>query len=267
MSLYEAINRRRSIRNYDVKGLSKTRLDELEQQLNRTRKFQLGVSLGSQLVRDGRALQQEISGIIADYGKVEAPHYLVLTSEGTEKGYVELGYRYELVVLTLAAQDIGTCWIGKGFRDQQLRQHVRIPSDQSCTSLIALGPLPEGDDLYDIEEPKRKDLAHFLVNQTPECLDEEIRRTIDCLRRAPSSLNSQPWRVVVEEGTIHLYLNTRSKITKIMVRNMHQMNFVDAGIGLCHLEVGGEHFREGCEVGKIPHPEQKGLTYIGSLSE
>ncbi|MBS3787513.1 nitroreductase family protein [Candidatus Bipolaricaulota bacterium] len=265
MNLYKAINRRRSIRNYGETGLSKTQLDEIEKSVNESRELFSGVSVDAYLVRDGQSLQQDISGIIADYGKVEAPHYLVLTSEDTQKGFVETGYRYEFIVLALAAQEVGTCWIGKGFRDEELSRHVQIPRDQTCTTLIALGPLPAGDNLHEIEDPKRKELSHFLINGDPNCFDEATLKIVDCLRRSPSSLNSQPWRVVLEHGAIHLYLRKRNKITRMVLKDMDRMNQVDAGIGLCHLEVGGRHCWDGAEIKKTPHPEKKGLVYIGSL--
>lgn len=266
MSLYRAIRRRRSIRNYANKELTNVQLDDLEKDLAEARKFNTEVSVDARLVRDGRALQEDISGVIADYGKVEAPHYLVLTSEDTEDGYVEVGYRYEFVVLALAAEGIGTCWIGKGFQDEQLSRYVQLPTDQTCVNLIALGPLPEEEELYEIEEPKRKDPGHFPVERNPKSLAEETLEIIDCLRRAPSALNAQPWRVIAEEDTIHLYLRERNKITKLVLRNLNRLNRVDAGIGLCHLEVGGKFFREEVEVQETTHPRKKGLRYIGTLA-
>ncbi|MCF7876672.1 nitroreductase family protein [Candidatus Bipolaricaulota bacterium] len=267
MNLYQGIKRRRSIRKYANEELSLTRLDELEKELESVRKFDSEVSVGARLIRDGRALQEDISGIIADYGKVEAPHYLVLTSEDTEDGYVELGYRYEFVVLALAAQGIGTCWIGKGFSDEQLDRYVQLPPGQKCVTLIALGPLPDGEELDEIGDPKRKEIGHFLVNGDPGNLNEATREIIDCLRRAPSALNGQPWRVIVEEGTVHLYLRARNKVTKMVLKSLNQLNRVDAGIGLCHLEVGGNHFQEAVETRKVTHPERRGLSYIGSLTD
>lgn len=263
--LYRAVRRRRSIRNYADSELSETRLDEIEKDLQNRRKFEPEVSVSARLIRDGQSLQGDISGIIADYGKVEAPHYIALTSEDSENGYVELGYSYEFVVLTLAAGNIGSCWIGKGFQDEKLNHYAQIPSGQSCVTLIALGPLPEEDELGEIEEPKRKDLSHFLVGQKPSSLTEERLGIIDCLRRSPSALNAQPWRVIVDENTIHLYLGKRSKITRVVLKNLNQLNRVDAGIGLCHLEVGGEYFWNNVEVKRSTHPERKDLIYIGSL--
>ena len=265
MELYEAIKRRRSIRNYAREGLSEGELDNLEKRLNKNRSFYPETSTSARLVRNGRKLQEDISGILADYGKVEAPHYLVLTCEDSEKGYTELGYRNEFEVLTLAEGDIGSCWIGKGFSEQELKQYVRIPPEQSAGTLLAFGPLPEGEKLYEIQEPKRKDLDHFMVESNPENLDEETLEVIDCLRRAPSALNGQPWRVSVEGKTIHLYLKKRNRVTRMVLKDLWLMNRVDAGIGLCHLEVGGRKLWGEAELDIVEHPKVESLTYVGSL--
>ena len=215
MELYKAARRRRSIRNYPEKGLTQKQLNKVERASASTREFHSDISTGAWLVRNGQDFQKDISGILADYGKIEAPHYLVLTSKDTPEGHLELGYRYEFLVLTLASMDIGTCWIGKGFRDEKLSNHVRLSPDQTCVTLVALGPLPEDDELHEIKNPKRKEIRHFLLNQNPEGLSEKILDIIDCLRRAPSALNGQPWRVIVEGCQIHLFLKKKNKITRM----------------------------------------------------
>jgi len=263
---YLAVKRRRSIRKYASQELPEILLDRVEENLDKQGEFYSSVSADAHLIRNGREFQDNISGIIADYGKVEAPHYLALTSESTNKGYVELGYRYEHVVLDLTAEGVGTCWIGKGFGDRELNRYVDIPSGQTSRVLIALGQLPEGEGLSEIKEPKRKELSHFLVDETPGNLSEGKLQLIDCLRRAPSALNGQPWRVYLEGEVIHLYLKGRNKITKLVLSDLPEMNRVDAGIGLCHLEVGGKEIWGEAEVGEIDHPELRGLKYIGSLN-
>ena len=264
-TLHDAIKSRRSIRNYPRTELHETSLDWIEGELSPESQFFPEASVDAFLVRKGRRLQKDLSGIIAGYGKVEAPHYLVLTSESSENGYVELGYRYEFLVLKLTTRDIGTCWIGKGFRDEELVEYVDIPSRQSCVALIALGPLPEGERLAPIEDPKRKGLDHFLLNRVSDDLPDGTRKVIECLRRAPSALNGQPWRVIAKTDSIHLYLKARSKLTRLALKSLVEMNMVDSGIGLCHLEIGGRVFWDGPEVVRTNHPDPAGLKYIGSI--
>lgn len=46
------------------------------------------------------------------------------------------------------------------------------------------------------------------------------------VRLAPSSINSQPWRILKKGNIIHIYSNEKTDINKI-----------DIGIALCHLDL------------------------------
>ncbi len=188
----------------------------------------------------------------------------MLTSNGGDQGLVELGYRYELVVLALTAMGVGTCWIGKGFSDAELEGYIEIPTDQSPKALIAFGPVAD-QKLKVIEEPKRKDLDAFLMEKESDDIDRQTREVIDALRRAPSSINSQPWRVLVEEEQLHLYIKSRTIFTRKLMKSLSEMNRIDAGIGLRHMEVAGNYFWENVAVKEADHPEKRKLEYIASI--
>ncbi len=265
MDLYGAIKRRRSVRKYADEGLAEKKLDRVEGLLDDDNAFQPEVSADAKLIHEGKRLQDDISGVVADYGKVEAPHYLALTSEDSEAGHVEIGYRYEFLVLALTAEGIGTCWIGKGFGGGALEDYVEIPEGQTCKALIAFGFPPDGRRLEEIESPKRKGIDYFIVNRGPGEMDEEAREIIDCLRRAPSSINSQPWGTVVEEQKVHLYRRKRSGLTRRFISSLTEMNRIDSGIGLCHMEVAGGHVWGDVEVDTARSPNVEGMSYVGSV--
>lgn len=264
MEIYEAMSRRRSIRNYSGDTLSKEKLDKVKEFVGKSGKYHDRVSVDAKLVEAGRRFQKDISGVIADYGKVKAPHYLVLTSNGGDRGLVELGYRYEFVVLALTSMRVGTCWIGKGFNDAELEGYIDIPTDQSPKALIAFGPVPD-QKLEEIEEPKRKDLDAFLIEKGEDDIDRKTTEVIDALRRAPSSINSQPWRVLVEEKRLHLYIKPRTILTRKLMESLSDMNRIDAGIGLRHMQVAGNYFWENVAVKHSDHPKKRKLEYIASI--
>lgn len=265
MKIYDAIKRRRSVRTYPGSELSDSSLDELRELLNEDRNFQPGVDTGAHLIENGQGFQESLSGVIADYGKVRAPHYIVLTAEEKEGGFVEVGYRYEFVVLFLTAKGIGTCWIGKGFGSEELKGYVDLPANQTPRALIACGPV-EASKMERIEEPNRKGLGYFLVEGKPDELDDKSLDVVDNLRSAPSSINSQPWRVLIDGRFFHLYISSRNYLARKLVKSLSEMNRIDAGIGLAHLEVAGRHQWGEVEIIKKDHPPEKsGLKYVGSL--
>lgn len=181
--------RRKSVRNYPGSEPSDSSIAELKELLNDNRKFRQGVGAGAHLIENGQGFQESLSGVIADYGKVRAPHYLLLTAEEKEGSFVEVGYRYEFVVLSLIAREIGTCWIGKGFESEELKGYVNLPANQTPRALIACGPV-EASKMQRIDEPNRKGLDYFLVERKAGKLDEKSLDVIDNLRRAPSSINT-----------------------------------------------------------------------------
>ena len=264
MKNYDAIKRRKSVRTYPGSELSDSSIKELRELLNEDRNFQPGVDTGYHLIENGQEFQESLSGVIADYGKVRAPHYIVLTAEEKEGSFVEVGYRYEFVVLSLTAKEIGTCWIGKGFGSEELKGYVDLPPNQTPRALIACGPVQESK-MERIEEPNRKGLDYFLVEGEAGELDDKSLDVIDNLRRAPSSINSQPWRVLIDGRFFHLYISSRNYLARKFVKSLSEMNKIDAGIGLAHLKVAGGHHWDEVEIIKRDHPEKRGLEYVGSL--
>ncbi len=264
MKNYDAIKLRKSVRTYPGSELSGSSITELKDLLDENRKFQQGVGAGAHLIENGQGFQESLSGVIADYGKVRAPHYIVLTAADKKGSFVEVGYRYEFVVLSLTAKSIGTCWIGKGFGLEELEGYVDLPANQIPRALIACGPV-EASQMEQIEEPNRKDLDYFLVEEEAAQLDDKSLDVIDNLRRAPSSINSQPWRVLIDGRFFHLYISSRGYLARKFVKSLSEMNRIDAGIGLAHLEVAGRHHWDEVEIIKNDHPEKRGLDYIGSM--
>ncbi|MFW6190606.1 MAG: nitroreductase family protein [Candidatus Bipolaricaulota bacterium] len=266
MELYGAIKKRRSVRNYPGESLSTDELDRVEYLLGEAGEFQEDKSVSAYLIRDGNGFQDNISGLIADYGKVEAPHYLLLSSRETEGTLVEIGYRYEFVTLALTEMGVGTCWIGKGFSDEDIRKSVELPVEHTARALIAFGPVADRK-LEVIEEPNRKELSAFIIDGKAETVSRDVLEVVEALRRAPSSINSQPWRVQEGEDSLHLYIGRRSTLTRKLIKSLSRMNRIDGGIGLRHMEVAGNYLWGEVDVEKAEHPERKGWEYIASISK
>lgn len=264
MNTYEGIFYRSSIRNYPSQQVTRKKLDKLASLLKERRRLYPGISTKVTLVKKGSKLQDRLSGLVADYGKVNAPHYLIVSSQNQEGHLVDIGYSLEPVVLQLTTMNIGTCWIGKGFEDEELRTIIDIPADQRIQILIAFGPVNEGT-LNLIETPNRKEVDHFLIDASEQELSDQKQQLIEALRRAPSAINGQPWRVSVEDRALHLYIEHRSKITRMIVKSMTDMNRIDGGIGLSHLEIAGNKIYQQAEAQLLSPSDETSLEYIGSL--
>ena len=97
--------------------------------------------------------------------------------------------------------------------------------------------------------------------------EEKAGRLLDALeavRRAPSAVNKQPWRVVVAGDAVHFY----EKKTKGFVSEANgDMQKIDMGIALCHFalaaEAEGLRLSFSLEAPDLPTPEN--TEYIATF--
>ena len=89
---------------------------------------------------------------------------------------------------------------------------------------------------------------------------------LEMVRLAPSAVNKQPWRVVVEENKVHFYLKRRKGSTAEAHEGKLDMQKVDLGIALCHFALTAKENKLQLEfVQENPNlPSASEVEYIGS---
>ena len=140
---------------------------------------------------------------------IEAPHYLILLSD-KEQGYIEnSGYIGERIILKARDLDIDSCWVT--FTDSNLiKEKLGILSDKEVTAIIALGygenknaKSKRALDRLGIEEIVY--MNEWGKNANIDELDERgLLDAFSYARMAPSVLNRQPWRFIVDGGKVIL---------------------------------------------------------------
>lgn len=254
MNLYEAIFYRKSIRKYKPVALSRETLNNIEALISKTKRLYEEINMKIHIVEDGTKIQEISKGIVGSYGKILAPHYLVITSEEKEGFQENIGYTLEQVVLKLTTMGIGTCWIGGFIKKELLNGIIEIPKGQKPVIVISFGvPLrdyltervPDGD--------RRKLISDIILNK----YSEDFQEIIEAVRRAPSGINSQPWRLAFEDNAINMYLESGNFITK----KMYYFNKIDGGIALAHLKVACDEFKINVSFKKV-EKVNKGLDYL-----
>ncbi len=243
MELYDSIFRRKSIRNYSEKKIS---LEKLRRINNYTENLN---SLTDDFVREINILDREkidkaVSGLIADFGKVEAPHYITVSVE-TEGNYLEnLGFQLEFLVLKLTSMGIGTCWLGSHFDEDTLRGILDVERDRRIPAIIALG-YPDKENAFrnTPEQASRKKISEIMINET-EKISKGWEKILNAARLAPSAMNGQPWRYEIFDEGVHQFIDTEGGIVKKLAKkfgNLREMNHIDAGVALSHIKVAAEH--------------------------
>ncbi len=115
---------------------------------------------------------------------------------------VEYGYQGQQIVLTLFAQDWGTCWYGS----------LRLPGSP-CS--IAIGKTADGKGLRStfmsaiVRGNVRKPMEQLIPEGIPENSAPQVRTVLASARLAPSARNRQPWTFeVVSNSSIIIHGDT-----------------------------------------------------------
>ncbi len=269
MELYNPIFKRKSIRNYSDKELSRGKLEEIQKYLNRLEGLYEKIETEISIVRRDDKIDDAISGLIGNIGRVKAPHYIVSASE-KESGYLEnIGYRLEPLVLKLTDMNIGTCWLGSHFNEDELRKSLDLKDDFNIPAIIAMGfPKEENAFRENPGQAKRKELPE-IISGGMENLTEEWKTILDAVRLAPSAMNKQPWRFEIFKDGAHLFIDKKGDLAQKLANrfgNLEEMNKIDAGIALSHVKIAGEYLDKEVKLESKPE-EREDLEYIISIFE
>jgi nitroreductase len=283
-SLFESIYKRCSVRKYESEPLAHGLLKQIEELTHSMPRLDSSISMKVHLIEDGAKIQNISKGIIGSYGKFNAPHYLVVTSEEKPWYMENVGFSLEYLVLRLTTLNLGTCWIGGFIKKSLLKDVIEIPENHVPVIVIAFGtPLNPGEytarnlrfslleevkatpDKYVdpteklVAATKRKEIDEIVCGD----LDDEWLTIMDAVRHAPSAINSQPWRFYKKDNVIHLYGIKRTRIAQ----TLEHINKIDLGIALCHLLAAAQLKGKKLELKAMEGMEKKGLNYFISIIE
>lgn len=262
MGQVAGIYRRRSIRKYLSEELQVGILEEIKEASRSVKKLYEDNDIDIHIVEDGTRFQNMITGIFGIWGKIRAPHYIVVTSNKAE-GYLEnAGFALESIVLSLTNVGIGTCFIGRGINQQLLKTMIPLKKDHEVVSIVSFG-YPKN------EESKRKNIIRWkkrmeLDEFTSGYVTKTWQHILDAVRMAPSAMNTQPWRFFIDKNTVDIYsINKKC----FFVKNSSKMNRIALGTALYHLYIAAKGLDKEIQIMKLPEKEREGYTYITSLVE
>lgn len=251
MDYKRLILNRKSTREYKKLTVKKQALTELEEYFNLCKKLVIGIEI--ELIIKGKEVYNKLEGK-AGYNRfmIEAPNYLIMLSDKKEHYIENAGYIGENILLKALELGIDSCWIT--FKDSdEIKKHLDIQSNKEVVAIIALGYSKKTSKVVNIpkvgeNETKtkidiipdntsyRKPVEELVYvgkwgeNATVEFL--ENRALLDAFhyaRLAPSTLNRQPWRFIIDENIVVLAIrddeNTGTYEEKI-----------DAGIAMLYFE-------------------------------
>lgn len=227
MYIIEAIKQRRSVRSFDGNGLTADEIQTLENAVkNSFTPFGGDVTI--------RLKRFDLKGVYkpGTYGTIRgAVDFFLIGMGSDEASQLSVGFRFEQVVLKAWEAGLGCCWIAGTFKSSDFNRGESWPAGEELKVICPTGHAAQRSMMESItrlalgsKNRKPFDKLFFyddFDHAVP--MDSRYAEPLEMLRLAPSSTNSQPWRVLVIGDTVHFYYKPKSKISVL-----------DCGIGMCH---------------------------------
>lgn len=243
----------KSVRNYKQTTVSPEILKELKNFDNKGKKLIKNIDIHV-YIKDKEEVFEQLKGI-AGYKNhmLEAPHYIVILSEEKDYFIENTGYIGEGLRLKAFELGVNSCWIT--FEDgEEIKKSLMIDSDKKLTALIALGYddnkikvfnaaanmgyNPSKADINKVEDNISYRLGVedvVFMKEWGSCAaadDLSYRGLLDGFnysRLAPSTLNRQPWRFILDDNLVILAMRKDDGINEYEGR-------IDTGIVMLYFE-------------------------------
>lgn len=227
MDIIQAIKERRSVRSYNHKPLSPDMIAKLQNIIDESYSlFGGNVSI--------RLKNFDLKGDFkpSTYGVIKgASDFFLMAIGDGEESDLTAGFRFEQIVLKAWQLGLGTCWIAGTYKGSQFDRDESWPEGETLKIICPVG-VPEKQRFmekvmrFTVGSNNRKPFSDlFFEDNFKKSLNPENKfaEPLEMLRLAPSSTNSQPWRVLVDGSKVMFYYKPKYPITVI-----------DCGIGICH---------------------------------
>ena len=177
-------------------------------------------------------------GAVGPYGKVKgAPAAIAFIGDMTDPHVQEkIGYTGEGVVLEATAMGLGTCWVGGFFRPKVVASILRVGRSEKVLAVTPVGYAVEGmvreEKIMTLfgRNHRRKPLSHMVKGADVAALSGWKKDALEAARIAPSAVNRQPWRFIVDGDAITV--STAGSLVDFSISTR-----LDCGIAMLHIEV------------------------------
>lgn len=199
----------KSVRDFKEKAIEAECFNEIESYIKKSKRLLPEVNIELKIF-DRRETYEKLKNVAGYNGHmIKAPSYAVILSD-VKQGYIEnSGYIGERLILEARDLDIDSCWVT--FNDSDIiKEKLDISSNKEVTAIIALGygidktiKNKSGSERLGVEKIVYMD--KWGINTSIDELEERgLLDAFSYARMAPSTLNRQPWRFIIDGGEIIL---------------------------------------------------------------
>jgi len=240
MDIVNSIQQRRSCRTFTDESLNTSDRNELQGFIDSHKTGINGESIDFLLVEKN---ETEVPMKIP-YGLIRGNKtYILGKTNPTALAKTNYGYMLEKIVLKATEMKLGTCWVG--LFDKEYFNDIELESNLDIPSILVIGyakekiPLKEKLIRKAVNADKRKPWETLFFNyETGESLEQQSVQpyieTLQMTRLAPSSGNTQPWRIFYSSAANEFHFYKKPTNKSYEAKGMHD---IDMGIAMSHFEL------------------------------
>lgn len=264
-SAIEQIKARRSVRTFDGRGLDENIKETLRSSVdNISNPFDIPVEFRFMDAKEKGLICPVVSGTdLFVGGKVK----------NVPNASVAFGYSFEVFILLAQSLGLGTVWLGGTMNRAAFEEAMELEADEMMPCASPIGYIAKKMSIREnmmrkaVKADERLPFEELFYDGFMNApLTEEkagkLAIPLEMVRLAPSAVNKQPWRVVVEDEMVHFYLKRSKGFGK---EGKLDMQMIDMGIALCHFELAAKECGLKIEfVSKAPKTIWGDAEYIAS---
>lgn len=257
MSLIEAIERRKSVRVFKDEPLSGADTAQIKTAFMPPARGPFGNHLRAMLLHPTAENPEALSGLggaVGTYGFIKnAQAFAVGAIQPGPHTLHDFGYLMEGVVLEAVQRGVGSCWLGGSFRPGPFGKALAVREKEFVPAVIALGyPGPRrriADKLIEMHHNKANrraewDTLFYDGNSfaTPTRAEATGTVLLRAVHAAPSSCNTQPWRIVRDgDYCFHFFFQRNLHYSRKdhLIGNA-DLQLIDMGIAMRHFETAAQ---------------------------
>jgi len=253
MKNINSIKNRISVRSFKDRELSESLAKQIQELVNKRYVGPFGNEIKFKII-DTKSRELASLGKMTSYGVIKGARlYIVGYCKPDNESLYDYGYCLEELILDLTDLNVGTCWLGGTFGRGFISKAVDLPDNMVIPAITPIGLIHEkrkfSDKLvrYIAKSDKRKthDQLFFNLNKSGDVsvLDfnenkPNVTQLLEMVRIAPSASNKQPWRIIVNRSSLHLYWDYDQAYNSGI--KSHNIQALDMGIALSHLKISAD---------------------------
>ncbi len=235
----ELVKTRRSVRTYDGEKIDESKFSDLRSFAETaTNPYKIPIRFAFLEAEEHKLSSPVISGETL---------YVAAAVEKGEHADLAYGYTFEALLIRAHKLGLGSVFIGGTLPRDKFEKAAELTDSEIMPCVSPLGGIAKKMSLKEsmmrtgVKADKRFDFGKLFFEgnfDTPlsvaKAQEAGIADALECVRLAPSAVNKQPWRVVVDGKKAHFY----ERHDKGYVTDDYDVQKVDMGIAMFHFDMG-----------------------------